>query len=60
MSALLEGAGIIIRAMRMIACVVLSMVVGAGQWYPPPYPRAGTTALIHNAGANATVVEVKR
>src|SRR5215212_9724254 len=33
--------------MRLIASLISLVVVGA-QTYPPPYPRAGTTALIDN------------
>ena len=36
--------------MRLIATFVSFVVLG-GQNYPPPYPRAGTTALIDNARA---------
>ena len=40
----------IIPAMRLIAAL-LSLFVLGGQSYPPPYPRAGTTALLDNARA---------
>jgi hypothetical protein len=43
----MEGAGIIIRAMRLIASALL-WTVAAAQSYPPPYPRAGTRGLIDN------------
>jgi hypothetical protein len=35
--------------MRVIACLLLSLTVVSAQSYPPPYPRAGTTALVDNA-----------
>ena len=46
----ISGGAIIIRAMRLIAALMFCFVLG-GQTYPPPYPRAGTKALIDNARA---------
>jgi hypothetical protein len=41
------GLRAIIRGMRLLAGL-FAMTVLAGQAYPPPYPRAGTIALIDN------------
>jgi len=44
----LVSAGIIIRGMRTIACLVVSAVVVAAQSYPPPFPRPGATKMLDN------------